>query len=243
MKTIDVNAILSLLLHISPKDCKHLKKIRVGSASDGGYVIPNDLEGIQGLISIGVGPDVSFDFALAERGIPSYQYDHTVDENPSKHELFHFHKLGWADHSSGEFVDLQTMIESNGLDEHDDLFLKFDVEGAEWDGLSTVSLETLSKFRHITCELHGLTQLSHHEKFTTVKNTLEKLTFNHTCVHIHANNYGGIALVHGIPMPDVVEVSFLRNDRDIFAQFHGTIPSPLDAPNNAAMPDIILRAF
>ena len=89
---VETSSILKLLTRLSPKNCKKLNKVRVGLSADGGYVLPDDFDGVQGMLSIGVGPDVSFDYALAQKEIPSYQYDHTVEKNPIDHELFHFHK-------------------------------------------------------------------------------------------------------------------------------------------------------
>lgn len=76
----NTNSILKLLTALSPKKCDTLSKVRVGLSADGGYVLPDDFDGVQGMLSIGVGPDVSFDHALAQKGIPSYQYDHTVEK-------------------------------------------------------------------------------------------------------------------------------------------------------------------
>jgi hypothetical protein len=43
--------------------------IRVGSAGDGGYVIPDDLKGVDAVISIGIGKEVSFDKYFSDRKI------------------------------------------------------------------------------------------------------------------------------------------------------------------------------
>lgn len=45
---------------------------RVGKIGDGGYVLPNDLEGITALISPGVSDETSFDTEIASMGIPVY---------------------------------------------------------------------------------------------------------------------------------------------------------------------------
>lgn len=239
----NTNSILKLLSPLSPKKCEHLVKVRVGLSADGGYVLPDDFEGVQGMLSIGVGPDVSFDHALASKGIPSYQYDHTVEKNPIDHELFHFHKQGWGTETSGEFVSLDDMLAHNKLLGQNELILKFDVEGAEWDAFASVSIETLSKFRLIVCELHDFTQLYDAGFFAKVQDVITKLTHNHTCVHTHANNYGGISLLHGMAMPRVMEFSFIRNDRDSFNPSFDPIPGPLDIPNNPNEPDYVLRLF
>ena len=240
---VETSSILKLLTRLSPKNCKKLSKVRVGLSADGGYVLPDDFDGVQGMLSIGVGPDVSFDYALAQKEIPSYQYDHTVEKNPIDHELFHFHKQGWAAETSGEFVSLEDMLAHNNLSNKKELILKFDVEGAEWDAFSSISVEMLSKFRLIVCELHDFTQLYDASFFAKVQDVIMKLTHGHTCVHMHANNYGGISLLQGIAMPRVMEFSFIRNDRDTFSRSFDPIPGPLDIPNNPNEPDYVLRLF
>jgi len=59
--------------------------VRAGGSGDGGYVVPDYLDGLDGVVSIGVGGDVSFDLWFAERGVPVFQYDHTVAESPVGH--------------------------------------------------------------------------------------------------------------------------------------------------------------
>ncbi len=48
---------------IRPVDTEH-ELIRVGSPADGGYLIPNDLEGVKWLFSPGVSDNWSFEAAL-----------------------------------------------------------------------------------------------------------------------------------------------------------------------------------
>jgi len=43
--------------------------------------------------SLGINDDVSWDLDIAMRGIPVYQYDHTIAELPAEHELFNWKKL------------------------------------------------------------------------------------------------------------------------------------------------------
>ena len=63
----DQQNILRLLRMLRPYSAS-CPKIRIGALGDGGYVINDDLSGLDGLISIGIGTDASFDFALAKRG-------------------------------------------------------------------------------------------------------------------------------------------------------------------------------
>ena len=63
-------------------------------------------------------------------------------------------------------------------------------------------------------------------------------------MHLHANNYRGVAVVEGVPVPDVIELSLLRHDLDDFPSLAADpIPGPLDRPNHPLLPDICLNVF
>jgi hypothetical protein len=62
--------------------CKDL--IRVGYDNDGGYLVPDDLEGIAACFSPGVGDRAFFETDLLDRfNIPSYLADKSVDGPPN----------------------------------------------------------------------------------------------------------------------------------------------------------------
>lgn len=235
------NLIMNMLSKLRIHDTD-LGKIRVGSRGDGGYVIPNDLTDIKGVVSIGIGGEVSFDQHFAEKGVKVFQYDHTIEAPPVVHENFVFNKLGWGTQDGDGFITLSKIIENNGL-ENSDIILKFDVENAEWDALFDVSPDLLKRFRIITCELHGFDTLENISVFQKVNRVINLLTTHHTVVHIHPNNCCGIALVAGVVLPKLIEFSFLRNDRASFYPSHESIPSSLDYPNVQSQPEIILTPF
>ena len=56
-----------------------------------------------------------------------------------------------------ELDTLEAQIDRDGGENHDDLFLKMDVEGWEWASLDGTSDDDLLRFRQIVIELHGLT--------------------------------------------------------------------------------------
>lgn len=235
------NAIMSMLSKLRMHDTE-LGKVRVGNMGDGGYVIPDDLAGIKGVVSIGIGREVSFDKHFADIGVKVFQYDHTVQSPPIIHENFLFNKIGWGSQDSNGFITLSTILENNGLDEGD-LILKFDVENAEWDALLDVQPDLLKRFRIITCELHYFNKLEDISVFSKVNRVISLLTANHKVVHIHPNNCCGVALVAGVTLPKLIEFSFLRNDRASFYTSHESIPSSLDYPNVQSKPQIILTPF
>lgn len=235
--------VMSLLAMLRPHT-SDFGKIRVGAMGDGGYVLPNDLVGISAVLSLGVGGDTSFDEHFADRGVPVYQYDPTVDGPPKPHDNFHFHKIAWGAVDDEETISLDGLLKKHDLVGSNDVLLKFDIEGGEWNIFMTTTAEVLRHFRIITCELHRLNGLSDRLFIQQIRQTLSLLTRSHTVVHLHANNCCGITLVEGVPVPAVVEVTLLRNDRSSsFALSSEPIPGPLDYPNMDDRPDIVLRPF
>ncbi len=57
--------------------------IRVGGDADGGYLIPDDLAGIEACFSPGVDTVATFERDMVARGIPCHLIDASVDGRPS----------------------------------------------------------------------------------------------------------------------------------------------------------------
>src|SRR3954449_5686973 len=105
----DQQNLLRLLRMLKPHAATS-PKIRIGALGDGGYVVNNDLSGLDGVVSLGIGDDVSFDMAFAEQGIHAFQYDPTIIAPPVHHSRFLFRKLAWARHDSDTTRCLDTII-------------------------------------------------------------------------------------------------------------------------------------
>ena len=63
---------------ILPKEVVGKKRILLGEKNDGCYVLLDDFENIKYAYSFGIGKNIQFDKALAEKGIDIYMYDHTI---------------------------------------------------------------------------------------------------------------------------------------------------------------------
>jgi len=234
--------IISITKKLKPFNSE-FKKIRIGTLGDGGYVLPNDLLSISSLLSIGIGSEVSFDLHFAKLGVPIYQYDPTVEAPPISHPNFEFHKIAWGEVNNDSTRTLETMNKIHRLDETHDAILKFDTEGAEWNTIPFIDINILKNYRIIVCELHGMSSIGNDTFRKTVEKTMKILTNSHTVVHLHANNCCGIHIVEGIPIPAVVELTLLRNDRSDFSTYQSPIPGPLDFPSMRDRPELILSPF
>lgn len=197
-----------------------LDLIRAGPESDGGYLIPNDLEGIQALFSAGVGSESGFDLFLANLGIDVFMADASVDSPSLEHNRFHFQKVWLGADTEGievsldDFVKSKSIPSSNGPDANDrEFILQMDIEGAEYEVLLASSREMLDSFRIIVIEFHNLHHLWAKSFFRIADAVIAKLTNNHIPVHLHINNGCGSLNFNGLEIPRTIEVTFLRRDR------------------------------
>ena len=238
--------VLDLMKLIRPWTMRSNQKVRVGNQYDGGYVLPGCIANCDAVVSIGVGPDVSFDFVMANHGATILQYDHTVDGPPAhqKHDKFRFHKKGWGTETAGAFVAFDDIhAELKALDPKHPM-LKFDIEGGEYDVLEATKVEHLAEYEIIACEIHDMEKLADPIFFNKVKAMFEKLNVNHVPIHLHANNYQPFVMVEGAPIPRVLEIAFLRKDLDSFPSLStDPIPGPLDRPNHPGLPDLVMNMF
>lgn len=235
----------STLALLSPVKVSGFNKRRVGGTGDGGYVMLDDLSDIRVCYSLGVGPDVSWDLEMAERGAEIFQYDHTVDQTPSSHRNFHHFKVGIShdDLIAPNLRRIDTLVHENGHALRRDMVLKIDIEGSEWDSLSVLSSETFGQFRQILCEIHGLRMIDLESFRARAVALFNKLRTSHHCIHVHGNNFGGMAIVAGTPIADVLELTYVRKADYVFQPSDEVFPTFLDGPNNTNLPDLFLGTF
>lgn len=219
-------------------------KVRTGGPNDGGYVMANDFDGISICYSIGVGPQVIWDHEMADRGMEIHQYDHTVESAPSNHPSFHFNKVGIAAHlDDPELITLEKMLENNGHGAKENMLLKIDVEGAEWEVFDGMRSSTLSKFNQIVVEYHGFEFLGQESFRSRAERVFRNIAHSHCCIHIHGNNYAGFSVVAGIPVPNVIEVTYALKEKFKFMESTDVFPTHLDDPCRPGIPDMFLGDF
>jgi hypothetical protein len=230
---VPISDLRSALMLIQPKPSP-APLVRIGGSGDGGYLVPDDLEGLVACFSPGVADSANFELALAERGVRSFMADYSVDNSPVDNDLFDFEKLFLATQNQpGMYIRLDDWITSK-KQAKGDLVLQMDIEGNEWPILADISAETLARFRIIVLEVHGMDNLLTNPLGIEIFNgVFRKLNSQFTVVHLHANNCCGALNYQGIQIPRVLEVTLIRNDRFQKAKqvFNSTIPHALDVPN------------
>lgn len=241
----DAQRAAALLRMLEPRDAVGARYVRLGRDNDGGYVMVADLLAGGVAYSLGISDDVSWDRAMAERGYDVFQYDHTIETLPESNKRFRFEKTGICGFAQDDevFRSLDTLIARNGHAGRDDLVLKIDIEGAEWDVFSTILDSTLLRFSQIVVEFHWFDKAGDNEFFGKAYAALSKLGTHFVPVHVHANNHYDFRVVGGVVVPPLVEVTYIRRGTLQTDPCTRTFPTDLDQPNWTARPDLWLGSF
>lgn len=237
----DSNAVKSLLETLWPVKID-TEFIRLGIDGDGGYALPNDLDGIKACFSPGVDDRATFEMELINRGIPCYMADATVDVNPVDHKDGHFIKKFLGVVNDDVFITADSWIDENEPGD-DDLLLQMDIEGAEWTTLLNISERNLKRFRIILLELHDMERLMDKHAFQIMSAVFSRLTEHFHVVHNHPNNYGGKVDTGEFEIPRALEMTLIRKDRAEAKGYATQFPHPLDQINAPHLPDVILPKY
>lgn len=233
-----------LLSMLSPAKPLGFKKVRVGGAGDGGYVMIDDFPNKPICYSLGIGGDVSWDLAMASRNATIFQYDHTIERVPVQHEHFRFFRLGIGNNKADErMTSLSAAVETNGHQSYRNMILKMDIEDSEWAALGATPESCLAQFSQIVVEYHGLARATDKFWVSQAEKVLRKVRRTHLPVHVHGNNWGNYSLLHGVPVPDVLEVTYASRADYAFAESDEIYPTALDRPCKAGVADLYLGSF
>lgn len=207
--------------------------IRLGPDGDGGYLVPDALDGIEACFSPGVNTVSGFELDCAERGMRVFLADRSVDAPAEQHELFEFTRKFVGATSDETYMTLDEWVAGSLPIRDSELLLQMDVEGSEYEVLLSSSAGLMRRFRVIVIEFHDLDQLWSRPFFSVASRAIERLLQTHTCVHIHPNNWRTPVVRDGITILPAMEFTFLRTadvtDRTYRTQF----PHPLDRHNGA----------
>lgn len=238
LRAIEAEKIIETIKILRPKKTK---MIRIGGDADGGYLIPDDLDGIQSCFSPGVAEYAGFEINLKNNfGIESFMADYSVEQPPAGAENFNFIRKFLSSKNGDQYITLENWIDSN-IDRSScgDLMLQMDIEGAEYDVIISSSQELLKKFRIMVIEFHNMDRIIT-DRMDFFGAIFRKITENHHVVHLHPNNCCGIFSYKNIDIPRVLEVTLLRKDRFQNIDFAIEFPHPLDRKNVQYNQDVIL---
>jgi len=169
----DLNELSALISSLRPLS-SGVDLIRLGPDGDGGYLIPNDLDGIEYAFSPGVSIVSGFEADLADRGMKVFMADYSVDKPATTSPNFLFEKKYVGCFSDEIFITLDDWKNSNLPDYQDDLILQMDIEGAEFETIMNASTQLLSQFRIMLIEFHYFEQLFNELFFRIASRTFGK---------------------------------------------------------------------
>jgi FkbM family methyltransferase len=226
---------------LRPHDVPGKNKRRVGGDGDGGYVMLDDFAAVRSAVSLGIGPNVSWDLDMAALGVRIQQFDDSVPGSPRANELFEFHrKRIVADAPRAGEITLPDIMAAEPLRHDNNIVVKMDIEGGEWDVLAGLSSDEMQRIRQLTVEFHHLREFAETtwraRAFAAVKN----IAATHVCVHVHGNNFAPFAVVGGVPFPHSFEATFARHADHEFIPSTASFPTELDRPNHRHRADLYL---
>jgi len=206
-------------------------KIRLGNNFDGGYVIADKIGDYDVYISAGIGGDESFsrDFFNKYKVLNSGAFQLEIDKLPANYpRKMIFYKKNISDLSDNTNANLNFFIKN-----YNNIFMKMDIEGDEYKWFNSKSSEDLIKFKQFTIEFHEINDDSFNYSNELKKNVFSKLSKTHFLIHAHGNNYAGTQLVNNFPIPNVIELTYIRKDcLQNISLNKEPLPSSLDFPND-----------
>lgn len=233
--------IFKFLNELKPYGLANSSRIRIGSDTDGGYVLlDRRLENIEVVYSYGINDNSDFELMFCEKyNTVARLFDHTIDGPPLKKDFFYFNKEGVGSKKTEYLDTIENHIRQFG-DGDKKLILKMDVEGAEWDILRHTPNTILELFEQIIIEVHNFHSFqpnyngsnlskSKIEKKTNVIKSLNKLFYLY---HVHANNYEPLFYINQFRLPNSMELTFVNKKYFKPKKYSKTIfPTEFDRPN------------
>jgi hypothetical protein len=213
--------------------------VRLGGDGDGGYLIPDDLEGMEICFSPGVSEVANFELDLARRGIRCFLADYSVDGPPIQNELFDFEKKYLGPVEDDMFITLENWV-NRKADGKREFILQMDIEGAEYGVIFDTGADALKKFRILVIEFHGMDVLFDKAGFELINLTFKKILRDFDVVHIHPNNCIKPVVNNGFAIPPSLEFTFLRKDRISSKNYTKEFPHVLDRPCVPVLDDFAL---
>ena len=205
--------------------------IRLGPDGDGGYLVPDDLTGIEACFSPGVANISGFEKDCAERGMQVFLADKSVTDSAETHPLFTFTPKFVGAITDEHFMTLDDWVNRSLQTTQSDLLLQMDIEEAEYETILSISPELMTRFRIRVIEFHRLEEFWNLSFFKIASHVFEKILQTHSCVHLHPNNCCGSIEKDGLDMPRVMEFTFLRKDHINDYSYVKTFPHSLDQDN------------
>ena len=227
----------SIMVELQPVTLKNCTLTRVGSANDGGYLMCDRLPPtVHAAYSYGVGRNDDWGCEISRTyGVPVHQYDCFNPARPAcDGGTFVFHNECVGDRAEEDasrvFDTLASQIARNG-DRGQQLIVKIDIEGAEWDALLATPDEVLATIPQLAMELHGYSD-------PKILDVIRRLKRHFHVVNLHYNNWS--CTRRAWPMKAwAYQVLFVNKSVGVVdpSMPVPAPPSPLNAPDAPQLPE------
>lgn len=231
-RATDKNKVAKLIESLYPVQTQ-FELIRLGPNGDGGYLIPNNLDGIEACFSPGVSLISGFELDCLKNKMKVFMADKSV-EKPNINKLeeeYNFIKKFVGCTNNDDFITMDDWVNSSNLPDSSDLLLQMDIEGGEYNSFINMSDSLIKRFKIMVIEFHSLKQLWNPVFFDLAQVVFNKILQTHICVHIHPNNCTGIHSRNYIDIPRIAEFTFMRKDCAKNIKFATSFPHKLDYDN------------
>ncbi|HEU5406627.1 MAG TPA: hypothetical protein VFU48_02600 [Nitrospira sp.] len=205
--------------------------IRLGGRGDGGYLIPDDLEGIEYCFSPGIDTKSQFESDLADRNIRSFLADYSVDKPAIQRPEFVFDKKFLGPSDRDPYFTLATWKNKYLKDYSTDLLLQMDIEGDEYGVILSTPDQLLNQFRILVIEFHWLDRLLDPFSLQFMAPCFDKLLDFFHVTHIHPNTSCEIVRSGEFEVSRSMEFTFLNKRRVRQTKPQTNFPHWLDQDN------------
>ena len=203
----------------------NLKKL--GEKNDGGYLVPEDFEGIKINYSAGVGMLTKFEADLINKySIYSKMLDYNEIDRSIIPNGCDFIKKKLSLRNNSEEISINNWLDTNDKE----IMLKLDIEGGEYQVLSEISQENMNKIRILIIEFHNLRDLRSAfflSFFENRREMVERFVYVWQVDLHHTSNSKKIGIVK---IPDMLEVTLIKKNRvKNFRKVFSKLPHDLDS--------------
>lgn len=215
--------------------------VRVGSAHDGGYVMMSPRSPSSNVISLGIADNMEFELELIENKLVNaiFCFDGSIEKLPSESDSIYFESKYIKVSESESSLTLSQVLAKIHSDE---LILKIDIEGDEWEVLGGLSESELRRFSQIVGEFHGFASQLTDESILKMTSLLERISSEFYLVNSHPNNWSQYRIIQGIPIPNVLELTFIHKgfiSSHLRDEYSKDSKNQLNSPCNPDKPDYL----
>ncbi len=197
---------------LKPIKLNNLELQRYGNQyGDGGYILPNDLQNIEYLFSLGVGTQYSFEEDMNNRNIKCFLADYSVETSSFENSNLNFYKKyikAYNSKNSLRFEDWKDQCLKS--DKRGEFIIQVDIEGDEYQVLLSINNDTFERTKYLIIEYHFLTKIFDLKIGNLIMSALKRVSEKFYPMHLSINNTSSILNKHNVNIPHTLEVSYIN---------------------------------